>query len=366
MKTAVIILNWNTRDYLKRWLPLLEKSCEGLDAEVVVADSASTDGSMEMMAEEFPGIRRIELDANYGFTGGYNRAVGTLLEEEDAPEYVVLINSDIEVSEGWLKPLTEWMDGHPDCGACGPRLHALLQEEGGFIRSGRFEYAGAAGGYIDRFGYPFCRGRVLKRTEIDEGQYGSPADVLWVTGACLMVRSSLWKELKGLDDRFFAHMEEIDLCWRIGLAGWKVTVVPDSIVWHLGGGTLPQDSPFKLKLNFRNGLLLLENNLSETFMARGCSAGKAGRKAGRRIFFRMMLDGGSAMVYLLQGHKDYFKAVIDAHGEYRRLRGQGSGTNRKEPVGPVRGYCTELCILPLSVIKGKGIFKYLKEYENRH
>lgn len=366
MKTAVIILNWNTRDYLKRWLPMLVKSCEGLDAEVVVADSASTDGSMEMMAEEFPDIRRIELDANYGFTGGYNRAVGILLEEKDAPEYVVLINSDIEVPEGWLKPLADWMDSHPECGACGPRLHALTQEDGRFIRSGRFEYAGAAGGRIDRFGYPFCRGRVLKRTEMDEGQYGGPADVLWVTGACLMVRSRLWKELNGLDDRFFAHMEEIDLCWRIGLAGWKVTVVPDSIVWHLGGGTLPQNSPFKLKLNFRNGLLLLENNLAETFIARGCSAGKARRKAGRRIFCRMVLDGGSAAVYLLQGHKDYFKAVIEAHDEYRALRCRPSGTVRKTPVGRVSGYCSDLCILPLSAIKGKRIFKYLREYENRH
>ena len=308
MKTAVVILNWNTKDYLRRFLPGLIASCEGADAEVVVADSASTDGSMEMMAEEFPAVHRIVLDANYGFTGGYNRA----LKQVEA-DLLVLINSDVEVTPDWLGPLTRWMDAHPDCGACAPKLLSWYDH-------GCFEYAGAAGGLIDRWGYTFCRGRVLKRVERDEGQYDVPADVLWATGACLMVRSSVWRHFGGLDDRFFAHMEEIDLCWRMQLEGWKVQVVPESVVYHLGGGTLPSNSPWKLQLNFRNNLLLLENNLARTYVSEGIPPARALRKANRRIGIRMMLDGGSALVYLVSGKWDYFKAVYKAHEEYRNLR----------------------------------------------
>lgn len=308
MKTAVVILNWNTRDYLAKFLPGVVSSLEGLDAEVIVADSGSTDGSMEMMAGAFPSVRTIPLGANYGFTGGYNRA---LAQVEDAAEYYVLLNSDIEVPRGWLEPLVAWMDSHPGCGACGPKLHSWYDR-------GRFEYAGAAGGLMDRFGYPFCRGRVLDMLEEDRGQYDSPADVLWITGACLMVRSSLWKELGGLDDRFFAHMEEIDLCWRAQLRGWKVTVVPESVVYHIGGGTLPKESPFKLKLNYRNNLLLLENNLALTFAAGGLS--RPERRARRLIRERMLLDGLSALVYLLGFSPKRFLSVLNAHREYRTLR----------------------------------------------
>ena len=308
MKTAVVILNWNTKDYLRKFLPGLLASCEGADAEVIVADSASTDGSMEMMEEEFPAVRRIVLDANYGFTGGYNRALAQV-----EADLFVLINSDVEVTPGWLRPLTGWMDAHPDCGACAPKLLSWYDH-------GSFEYAGAAGGLIDRWGYTFCRGRVLKRVERDEGQYDTPADVLWATGACLMVRSSVWKQFGGLDDRFFAHMEEIDLCWRMQLEGWKVQVVPGSVVYHLGGGTLPSDSPWKLQLNFRNNLLLLENNLARTFVSDGVSPAKALRKANRKIGVRMMLDAASAAVYLLTGKWEYAKAVYQAHEGYRTLR----------------------------------------------
>lgn len=308
MKTAVVILNWNTKDYLRRFLPGLLESVQGRDAEVIVADNASTDGSMEMMAETFPEVRTIVLDANYGFTGGYNMALARV-----EAEYFVLINSDIEVTPGWLDPLTTWMDTHPDCGACGPKLKSWDDRS-------MFEYAGAAGGKIDRWGYPFCRGRVLKKVEKDEGQYDSPADVFWVTGACLMTRSSLWQKLGGLDDRLFAHMEEIDFCWRLQLEGYRVTAVPDSVVYHLGGGTLPATSPWKLKLNFRNNLLMLDNNLAKTYVTDGEKPEEALRHAGRLIFFRKVLDGGSAAVYLLSGRKDYFLAVLDAHREYRRLR----------------------------------------------
>ena len=308
MKTAIVILNWNTKGYLEQFLPALIASTEGMDAEVIVADNASTDGSLEMLSREYSSVSRIRLDKNYGFTGGYNRALAQV-----EAEYYVLINSDIEVPKGWLQPLVAWMDSHPKCGACGPKLISWHDRE-------RFEYAGAAGGLIDRYGYPFCRGRALQVVERDEGQYDSPADVFWVSGACLMVRSKLWKRLGGLDDRFFAHMEEIDLCWRIQLAGYRVTVVPQSFVYHIGGGTLPKESPFKLRLNYRNNLLLLENNLAKTFRAQGYSVEGALGKARRRILVRMLLDGASALCYLVTKRWSSYKAVVKAHAEYFKLR----------------------------------------------
>ena len=300
MKTAVVILNWNTESYLRRFIPGILKSLEGLDAELIVADNGSEDASLETMAELFPSVRVIPLGENFGFTGGYNRALSMV-----EAEYYLLLNSDIEVPVHWLSPLVEWMDSHPRCGACGPKLLSYDRRE-------YFEYAGAAGGLMDKYGYPFCRGRILGNIEKDEGQYDSPEDVLWVSGACLMVRSSLWKSLGGLDERFFAHMEEIDLCWRMQLEGYSVSVIPASYVWHIGGGTLPNESPRKLKLNFRNNLLLLENNLPKTL---GSS-----RKARWRIFIRKCLDGASALVFLLKGRTASFKAVIEAHREYRALR----------------------------------------------
>ena len=321
MKTAVVILNWNTEGFLRDFLPGLLRSCENVEgAKVIVADNASTDGSLKVMAEEFPQVRTLRFEKNLGFTGGYNRAFAELSGGSDEPEYFLLINSDIEVTEGWLEPLVEWMDMHPECGACAPKLHSWQERE-------KFEYAGAAGGYIDRFGYPFCRGRIMGRLENDHGQYDSPADVFWATGACLMVRSSVYRMLGGLDDRFFAHMEEIDLCWRMLLRGWRVTVVPTSTVYHVGGGTLPATSPFKLQLNYRNNLLMLGNNLAATYALglfhEGMSAGKAAakgcRKAECRIWTRMVLDMTSAAVYLLTGKTACFKAVLKAHKEYRKL-----------------------------------------------
>ena len=303
MKTAVVILNYNTKQYLQQFLPGLIASCMGQDAQVVVADNASADGSAAFMESAFPEVPLIRLEKNFGFTGGYNRALAQL-----EAEYYVLINSDIEVPEGWLTPLVEWMDAHPRCGACGPKLLSYAQRD-------TFEYAGAAGGLVDRYGYPFCRGRILQHIEQDHGQYDTPANVLWVSGACLLVRASVWKQMGGLDERFFAHMEEIDLCWRMQLCGWEVTLVPQSHVFHIGGGTLPNESPFKLRLNFRNNLLLLENNLPATLGSR-C-------RARRRILVRMLLDGCSAIVYLLTGRWSFFKAVVQAHREYRRLRRPG-------------------------------------------
>ena len=319
LKTAIVILNYNTRDYLRQFLPGLIESCKGLDAEVIVADNASADGSAEMMKAEFPEVRLITLQENFGFTGGYNRA----LQMVEA-EYYVLINSDVEVPSHWLGRLQDWMDTHPECGACGPKLLSFKERD-------TFEYAGAAGGLIDSFGYPFCRGRIMQKLEKDHGQYDSPTDVLWCSGACLMVRSSVWKALGGLDDRFFAHMEEIDICWRMQLRGWKVTVVPESYVYHIGGGTLSNESPFKLRLNFRNNLLLLENNLPATLGSRF--------RARVRILARMCLDGLSAMTYLLRGKWSFFKAVVQAHREYRKMRRPGEILpERHVPAGLYKGW----------------------------
>ncbi|MCR5326257.1 MAG: glycosyltransferase family 2 protein [Bacteroidales bacterium] len=347
MKTAVVILNWNTERYLRAFLPALVASCPG-DAQVIVADNGSTDGSLDYIRDAFPGMRTIPLGANFGFTGGYNKA----LEQIEA-EYFLLINSDIEVAPGWLEPLVEYMDSHPGCGVCGPKLHALDCIDGTCRRTDRFEYAGAAGGRIDMFGYPFCRGRVMSRAEMDSGQYDSPSGILWISGACLMTRASLWRRLGGLDDRFFAHMEEIDYCWRTQRLGFSVALVPQSTVWHLGGGTLSPDSPFKLELNHRNDLLLLENNLPST-------VGPA--RARFLICTRLLLDVASAFVYLLQGKPAAFRAVFRAHKGYRSLRGDARPT---EGNAKVAGYWKK-CIILQCLLRGDGIFNYLKRYEDSH
>ena len=367
MKTAVVILNWNTEGFLKEFLPGLLHSAAKVDgAEVIVADNASTDGSLDLMAKEFPQVRTLKFSSNLGFTGGYNEAFRQLYKD-GKPEYFLLINSDIEVSEDWLKPLVAWMDSHPDCGACAPKLHSLQKKE-------MFEYAGAAGGYLDRFGYPFCRGRILKRVEPDKGQYDAPANVFWATGACLMVRSSVYSELGGLDDRFFAHMEEIDLCWRMQLEGWKVTVVPESIVWHLGGGTLPATSPFKLFLNFRNNLMMLEKNLAKTYALsyyqKGASleraASKGLKKASHKLFFRMCLDWMSSLVYLVTGQKECFKAVWRAHNEFTEMH---AGATRKDIIHYLKAFGDKASVTGMykkwiiltSMLKGDKVFESIRE-----
>ena len=365
MKTAVVILNWNTEDFLLKFLPPLLCSVEKVEgAEVIVADNDSSDGSMAVMKEVFPQVRTIELEKNFGFTGGYNKAFAQI----DC-EYFLLINSDIEVTEGWLEPLVEWMDTHPECGACAPKLHSYQQRD-------KFEYAGAAGGYIDKFGYPFCRGRVLKRLEMDYGQYDQPTDVFWATGACLLVRSSLYRECGGLDERFFAHMEEIDLCWRLQLKGYNVTVVPQSVVYHVGGGTLPASSPFKLFLNFRNNLLMLNNNLAHTFALEEYhkgrnprrSAAKGFRRAKRRIRTRRFLDWLSAGVYLMTFRMDCFQSVVKAHKEAKaKSRAMGKQEimlylQNCDAQTTVKGFYSKW-IIPQAFLKGEGIFRNIKEQD---
>ena len=358
MRTAVVILNWNTKDYLERFLPgLLASATEG--TEVIIADSASTDGSLEMLSDKFPSVRQIRLDRNYGFTGGYNRAFKAVcgLPEAVDLEYFVLINSDIEVPKDWLRPLTSWMDSHPDCAACAPKLHSWYNKDS-------FEYAGAAGGMIDCLGYPFCRGRVLKIVEKDTGQYDSPAKVFWATGACLMVRKTEYSKIGGLDDRFFAHMEEIDLCWRLQLEGKSIFIVPESVVWHLGGG-------------YCNNLLMLQNNLAKTYSLQEIreltpekAAAKACRRARGTIFLRKCLDGCSALVYLLTGKKEFFKAVLEAHRDFRRLEAEPDVNAVQEYAGTHRRIDVPALfpewIVPLAMLKGKGIFEYLRKFEQNN
>ncbi len=251
MKTAVVILNWNGATMLRRFLPSVIRHTAGV-ADIVVADNASSDESLAMLKAEFPSVRIIVLDKNYGFAGGYNMA----LRQVEA-EYYVLLNSDVEVTPQWLNVLQDYMDAHPDCAACQPKL---LSES----RRDHFEYAGASGGYLDRYGYPYCRGRLFDVVERDGGQYDTPAPVLWATGACLMVRSKDYWAAGALDERFFAHNEEIDLCWRLRIMGRSIYCLPASYVYHVGGGTLPKGNPRKTYLNFRNNLTMLYKNLPES------------------------------------------------------------------------------------------------------
>ena len=243
-KLAIVILNWNGAKMLRQYLPsVMQYSRE--EATVYVADNASTDDSLQLLREHFPDVRLILLDRNWGFADGYNKALAQI----DA-EYYLLLNSDIEVTHHWLTPLVEFMDNHADVAACQPKLLSIFDRD-------RFEYAGAAGGYLDRYGYPFCRGRIFETVEQDDGQYDYQTEVLWATGAALLVRARIYKEVGGLDGRFFAHNEEIDLCWRMRIGGYKVFCIPESEVYHVGGGTLPKSNPMKTFLNFRNNLTML-------------------------------------------------------------------------------------------------------------
>ena len=250
MKLAIVILNWNGRAMLAEYLPTVIEYSRN-EAVVYVADNASTDDSMQLIHDKFKGCKTILLDQNYGFAEGYNRA----LKQIEA-DYYLLLNSDVEVTHHWLTPLLEFMDAHPEAAACQPKLLSECDKDS-------FEYAGAAGGYLDKYGYPFCRGRIFNTIEPDSGQYDYNTEILWATGACLLIRSRDYWDAGGLDARFFAHSEEIDLCWRLRLMGRKIYCIPDSRVYHVGGGTLPKSNSMKTFLNFRNNLTMLYKNLPE-------------------------------------------------------------------------------------------------------
>lgn len=293
MNVAVIILNWNGSDMMRTFLPsVLSNSPE---AEIVVADNGSTDDSLQLLSEEFPSVRVLAFSENYGFAEGYNRAIRSVQSE-----YVVLLNSDVEVTENWLPPMLGYMHSHPDVAACQPKLLSYADRQ-------MFEYAGAAGGYLDRFGYPFCRGRIFGTIETDDGQYDSIADIHWATGACLLIRREVYLDSGGLDPRFFAHNEEIDLCWRLRLYGYRIVCQPTSTVYHLGGGTLPQGNPRKTFLNFRNNLVMLYKNLPESDI----------RSVMR---WRCVLDYIAALQSLLTGNAADARAIVRARREYTLWR----------------------------------------------
>ena len=294
IKVSVVILNWNGVEMLRTFLPSVLVCSSGHDVEICVADNGSTDNSCEMLKEEFPTVRLIRLDENYGFAEGYNRA----LAEVEA-EYVVLLNSDVEVTPDWLEPLVSFMDEHPEVAACQPKI--LSQKNRAF-----FEYAGAAGGYIDYLGYPFCRGRIFEKVEKDEGQYDTNRSVFWATGAALMIRQDIYNHVGGLDGRFFAHMEEIDLCWRLRSRGYGIYCIPESRVFHVGGATLKKENPRKTFLNFRNNLLMLYKNLPE----------KELKSVMRK---RSVLDFIAASFFFLKGDFAASRAVFRARKQFKRL-----------------------------------------------
>ncbi len=303
-KVAVVILNWNGEKMLQTYLPSVISNTDHNIADIIVADNGSDDNSLAMLKKEFPSVKVIALDKNYGFAEGYNRALAKC-----KAEYFVLLNSDIEVTPGWLEPLIYEMDKSSDIAAAQPKIKALLDKE-------RFEYAGAAGGYLDKYGFPFCRGRVIATNEIDNGQYDTSASVMWATGACLVVRSYIFNKVGRLDARFFAHMEEIDLCWRMKNQGYKIMSYPQSTVYHLGGGTLSTDSPRKLFLNYRNNLLLLYKNLPR-------------KKLKRIMVTRWIIDIMSAFVFILQGKPKSAIQVPKAHISFQRMRPSYKSVRRK-------------------------------------
>ena len=248
-EVAVVILNWNGADFLEKFLPPLLESTDPSMAEIWIADNGSTDRSIDLLRTDFPSVRLITLEKNYGFAAGYNRS----LEQIDAT-YFVLLNSDVEVTTGWLEPLYRMISDNPEIGACMPKIRSWYQRD-------HFEHAGAAGGFLDRFGYPFCRGRIFNSIEVDEGQFDTDSNVFWATGACLLIRADLYRKSGGLDPFLFAHMEEIDLCWRIKNMGYEIKYCHSSVVYHVGGGTLPENDHKKTYLNFRNNIILLYKNL---------------------------------------------------------------------------------------------------------
>ncbi|WP_418422783.1 glycosyltransferase family 2 protein [Alistipes sp.] len=322
----IVILNWNGAGHLRRFLPsVVAAAPEGVG--VVVADNGSTDDSVALLAAEFPTVSVLRMDANYGFAGGYNRALAQI----DA-DYYLLLNSDVETPAGWLGPILDCLNENPDVAVAAPKLISYADRT-------LFEYAGASGGFIDFLGYPFCRGRILRCVEEDRGQYDDARDVFWVSGAAFCCRADVFRALGGFDADFFAHMEEIDLCWRMQLAGYRVRVVPGSTVYHLGGGTLQTDSPTKVFYNHRNNLAMLYK----------CTS------TGQRLFVavaRPALDILAAFSYLVQGRGDNFRAVFRAYRDFFRWH-KALGRKRRSIRETRKGSATE------HIYRGSVVLRYL-------
>lgn len=294
MRTAVVILNWNGEKFLNQFLPVLLRNTQLPGVEIYVADNASTDNSLSLIEEQFPTVKTLLLDKNYGFAGGYNKALAQI-----NADYFVLLNSDVEVTENWLQPLLNYMNENADVAACQPKIKSFYNRD-------YFEHAGASGGFIDYLGFPFCRGRVVGTAEMDRGQYDTVIDVFWATGACLLIRSELYNQVGGLDDEFFAHMEEIDLCWRLKGQGFRIVCIPQSEVYHVGGGTLQVEHPHKTYLNFRNNLLMLYKNLPQKSLS-------------NIMRWRMLFDYAAAFQLFVTGKPKNAKSVFKARRDFKKM-----------------------------------------------
>ncbi len=337
-RVAIVILNWNGEALMRQFLPSVVRYSPAEIAEVVVADNGSTDGSVEMLREAFPSVRLILLDKNYGFAEGYNRA----LEAITTP-YVVLLNSDVEVTEGWLNAPLRALDEDEDTVAVQPKIRSQRQPS-------YFEYAGAAGGFMDQYGYPFCRGRIFDIVEEDRGQYDQATDVLWASGACLFIRTDIYKEAGGLDAGFFAHQEEIDLCWRLRSRGYRIRCTPESVVYHVGGATLEMEHPRKTFLNFRNNLLMLYKNLPAD-------------KLRHVMRIRLFLDYLAALKFLLAGHPANARAVYEARRAFRALLPEYASKRRENMEKMLLRSVPELrdsSLLVRFYLKGEKTFAELK------
>ena len=330
---AVIILNWNGEKLLREFLPEVIATTDSSVARLIVVDNGSSDASREVLEKEFPQVEHIFFEENHGFAGGYNKAIGLT-----DYKYTVLLNSDVATTTNWVNTLRDFMEANPDVGACQPKILSYNQSE-------YFEYAGAAGGLIDHNGYPFCRGRIFDTCEKDDGQYDSNMEVFWASGACLMVRTELYKKVGGLDTAFFAHMEEIDLCWRILLEGYKVMAVSDSSIYHLGGGSLPDSNPRKTYLNFRNNLLMLHKNLPD-------------KVRGVTLFRRRLLDTIAWARYIVTFKFKFASAILKAHRDFAKMR-KNYTTHPKINLLSVRKD-TRINILIAYYLKGHKRFSELK------
>lgn len=337
-KVAIVILNWNGAKLLEEFLPSVIEHSPSDMSEIVVADNGSTDNSLAVLREKFPSVRTIPLDRNYGFAEGYNKAI-----HEIDNEYVVLLNSDVEVTPGWLDAPLSALEADPAIAAAQPKILSWHNRD-------YFEYAGAAGGYMDIYGYPYCRGRVLHVVEKDHGQYDTTADILWATGACLFVRTDIYKEVGGLDAEFFAHQEEVDMCWRLRSRGYRLVCTPQSVVYHVGGATLKAESPRKTFLNFRNNLLMIYKNLPERDLKRVMRA-------------RFFLDYIAAAKFLLCGHARNAKAVYDARKTFHRMRPEYAARRKENLALTTLADIPELMRRSLILsfyLKGKKTFTQLK------
>jgi len=333
-KAAVVILNWNGQKLLERFLPALLIHTPAEMAEIIIADNGSTDNSISFLDTYYPQIRHIVFDKNYGFAEGYNCALSQLNHE-----YAVLLNSDVEVCDHWMDTALDYLNAHPEVVALQPKLLDYKDKTA-------FEYAGASGGFMDIYGYPFCRGRIFTAIEKDQGQYDNPTEVFWATGACLFIRLKDYREAGGLDKNFFAHQEEIDLCWRLKARGKKIVCLPQSAVYHVGGATLKMEHPQKTFLNFRNNLLMVYKNLPEKYYK-------------KVMFMRWFFDCLAALQFLLKGYPANARSVLKARRDFNRQK-RNYQTVRKENLEKT------LCELPSGLLPHSLLWNYYIKNQKKY